>query len=116
MKHALWISSLLLLSLPSLAQNQGTLNAQADREFRQADKELNAAYQELSPKLGPEARRALVTAQQAWVKFRDADAQAHAEAYHGGSMAPMVYSNQQKQDTVLRCRQLREWLKELADR
>lgn len=106
--------SLLLLggALPVAAQNQHELNAAAQADFEKADKELNAVYGQLMKKLDPASQKALVEAELAWIKFRDADALARAAVNQGGSIYPMIYAGSRARTTKLRTLELKAWLKE----
>lgn len=101
---------LLLLSGSALAQNQQELNQQADAAYRKADAELNRLWKKLQPSLSPEVKEKLVTSQQHWITFRDAEAEAKASMFEGGSMAPMIYSNSLRATTEQRIRELRTWI------
>lgn len=95
---------------PGWTQNQNELNQQADKEFKQADKELNAVWKKLMPTLTPEVKKKLTDSQLLWIKFRDAEAAAKAENFAGGSMAPMIYSYSLKTSTQQRTKELKAWL------
>lgn len=103
---------LALFSFPALAQSQQEMNQQADHEYQQADKELNRVWKELLPKLQPETRAKLETAQLQWITFRDAEAQARASIFEGGSMAPMIYLYSLKRTTEDRTEELKLWWEE----
>ena len=107
---------LLFFGGPAVAQNQHELNQQADKEYKTADKELNRVWKELVPHLSPEVKEKLVTAQEQWIKFRDAEATAKASIFEGGSMAPMIYSYSLKRTTETRTQELKDWLEEEKSR
>lgn len=106
---------LLLLGAPTAApaQTQQEMNQQADADFRQADKELNAVYNKLIKKVPPEVKERLIDAQLAWIKFRDAEAKARAAEVEGGSMYPLLYSGSLASTTRQRTKELQEWLDSL---
>jgi uncharacterized protein YecT (DUF1311 family) len=93
---------------PELNQNQ--LNQQAEDNFKKSDAELNRVYNALLKKLTPETKEKLVTSQLLWLKFRDAEANARASEFEGGSMAPMLYSGSRNHTTKARIADLKEWL------
>jgi uncharacterized protein YecT (DUF1311 family) len=66
----------------------------ADRQYRAADRALNAAYKALSEKLAaePATRALLQRAERAWVAFRDAECAFATSASVGGSIQPMEWS------------------------
>ena len=114
MKLNAWLPSLaiaaLLLSSPALAQNQQELNQKADQAYKRADAELNRLWKKLQPSLSAGAKDKLITSQEQWIKFRDAEAEAKAAIFEGGSMAPMIYSNSLRATTEQRIRELRAWI------
>jgi uncharacterized protein YecT (DUF1311 family) len=112
---ALLLSLFLLLTTPGWGQSQHEMNQQADKEFKQADKELNRVWNDLLPRLQPETREKLRTSQLQWIKFRDAEAAARASIFEGGSMAPMLYSYSLKSTTEARTKELKLWLQEASE-
>ncbi len=71
---------------------QTEMNTCAADAFQKADAALNSRYKEISRRLAdsPEARKALVTAQRAWIQYRDAECAFRASGVAGGSIAPMI--------------------------
>lgn len=106
----------LLLAAPATAENQQEMNQRADREYQVADKELNRIWKELLTHLTPGVKDKLITSQQQWIKFRDAEAAAKSSIFEGGSMAPMIYSYSLKRTTETRIEELKDWLKEAQSR
>lgn len=96
-------------------QSQAEMNMQAAKDFQKADKELNRVYAKLNKALEPSKRKRLVTAQRAWIKFRDAESDFWASEMEGGSAEPMLYSGHQAQMTKQRTRELNEAYKTLAE-
>ena len=90
-------------------QNQQEMNQQAYKEFEKSDKELNRTYAKLQKGL-PNAtmKSKLKTAQQAWIKFRNAESAFWASQMEGGSAYPMLYSAQQANLTRKRTKELNE--------
>lgn len=76
------------------AVDQATMSACANAAFKQSDKKLNALYQQIEARLKDDAdtKKRLVQAQQAWVKFRDAECSFQTSASAGGTVAPMLIS------------------------
>jgi uncharacterized protein YecT (DUF1311 family) len=92
-----------LLVMPALASaadkcvdavDQVTMNACADGAFKQSDKKLNELYRQIETRLKDDAntKRLLVQAQQAWIRFRDAECSFQTSASAGGTVAPMLVS------------------------
>ena len=97
--------------------NQLELNACADREFKQADAELNAVYRQILAKLAgePVALAKMKAAQRVWVQLRDADLEARYPVgadenprFLYGSMYPMLYSDAKAALTSARTAYLRK--------
>lgn len=102
----------LLLSVPILLQpipaaraaaaacapdaNQMQLDQCAGDRFQQADAALNTSYKTIMARLrAPDlaaTRKALVTAQRAWIGFRDAECGFRAAGVSGGSIYPMIFT------------------------
>lgn len=61
-------------------------------ETKVHDVKLNANYKALSAKLPPERRAALLEAQRAWLKYRDANCRFYADP-EGGTMAGVEASD-----------------------
>ncbi len=64
----------------------------AGAAYKKADAELNQIYGRIVARLGQDAgtKAKLVTAQKAWIAFRDADCAFRASAVAGGSIYPMA--------------------------
>jgi uncharacterized protein YecT (DUF1311 family) len=58
--------------------------------LKRADEGMEAAYRALSATLDPEAQAKLRAAQEAWLKFRAAEAAYQADAARGGTLAPLI--------------------------
>jgi uncharacterized protein YecT (DUF1311 family) len=90
------------------AQTQAEMNAQARKDFDQADAELNKVYQSLLAKLADtEAKNKLRESQRAWIAFRDAEAALAADQVRGGSAAPVLRWTSMTQTTEQRIKQLK---------
>jgi uncharacterized protein YecT (DUF1311 family) len=74
------------------AMVQQEMNICADKDFRAADGQLNAAYKKTLAGLDDHSRDLLRAAQREWVKFRDAECTYLSAQNEGGSIYPMVYS------------------------
>lgn len=101
----------LLLCPSASAQSQQEMNAEARKDFKTADAQLNAVYKKVVGSLPDEkAVELLRKSQRAWLTFRDAEAASYADAMRGGSAAPLLFYGQQTQLTRSRIKQLREYL------
>src|SRR3954451_21300820 len=75
------------------AQTQLEMNECQGREYKKADAALNAVYRQLTAKIDDEGERAsLKAAQQAWIKYRDADCEFESYLNKGGTSYSLVYS------------------------
>ena len=72
------------------AQTQAEMNICWGNEYKKADAALNKAYQQLSAMLDDEQKVQLKNAENAWIKYRDANCEFAADQYKGGSIRPMI--------------------------
>lgn len=95
------------------ASDQATMNQCAGQDFKAADKELNTVYQQITKRLkdNPDGKKLLVSAQRAWVGFRDTECKFSASGVAGGSVYPLIYSNCLSSVTKVRVEALKEYLK-----
>ena len=70
------------------AETQLQLNLCAAEDYRRADADLNARWEQLDEV----TRERLRVGQRAWVRFRDAECEGRGAAYRGGSILPMIVS------------------------
>lgn len=92
------------------AQTQLEINRCAQLSYQNADKKLNQVYKQLLPTLSASRKQKLITAQQAWIKFRDTSCEFERSQYEGGSIAPAIYLGCLEQTTQQRTQQLQEYL------
>jgi len=78
------------LMFPGSPLTQADMNVFAAQSFQSANKELESMLAQLRRTIGEEAAQELETANEAWVTFRDAQANFCAAQYKGGSIAPMI--------------------------
>lgn len=95
------------------ATTQSDMNQCAGRQFQAADKQLNNLYQQINLRLKdqPQAKKLLVSAQRAWVVFRDAECEFSSSGVEGGSVYPLVYSNCTTALTKARVENFKTYLK-----
>ncbi|MEL6604724.1 MAG: lysozyme inhibitor LprI family protein [Cyanobacteria bacterium J06614_10] len=82
------------------------MNQCAQLAYAVADVELNQVYQILKSRLPATGQQALTEAELAWITFRDLDCGFDRDQYAGGSIAPMIYSDCQEEQTILRTQEL----------
>ncbi|AFY34674.1 lysozyme inhibitor LprI family protein [Calothrix sp. PCC 7507] len=92
------------------AQTQSEINQCAQLSYQNADKKLNQFYQKLLPKLPKPRQQKLITAQQAWINFRDTNCEFERSGYEGGSIAPAIYFSCLETMTNQRTKQLKEYI------
>jgi uncharacterized protein YecT (DUF1311 family) len=93
------------------AQTTAEMRDCAGKEYKQADDELNQVYRQLVAKMYDEGRKtALKTAQQAWIRYRDANCDFASYLNRGGTTEPVVRYNCMTGMTVERTKELREYL------
>jgi uncharacterized protein YecT (DUF1311 family) len=92
------------------AQTQRDLNAQALADFTIADKQLTLTYQKLLDTLDAPGREKLIQSQNAWVKYRDAQAALEADQVRGGSAAASILDATRGHLTRERTEQLKKML------
>ncbi|MFN9735327.1 MAG: lysozyme inhibitor LprI family protein [Microcystis sp.] len=93
-------------------QTQSEMNICASIAYQNADRKLNQVYRQLLPKLSASRKQKLISAQQAWIKFRDSSCEFERSAYEGGSMAPMIYGFCLADVTEQRTKDLQRYLED----
>ena len=90
------------------AVTQADLNLCSAKEYEAADTELNAAWRELRTVAKQRGMfDSVLTAQRAWIPFRDAHCRAVAAQYAGGSIVPLIANRCMTELTETRTAQLR---------
>jgi uncharacterized protein YecT (DUF1311 family) len=93
-------------------QTQSEMNICASIAYQNADRKLNQVYRQLLPKLSAARKQKLISAQQAWIKFRDSSCEFERSAYEGGSLAPMIYGFCLANVTEQRTKDLQRYLED----
>ena len=87
------------------------------KKLAEADADLNKTYRELMAKLGDrKSELKLRTAQQAWIKYRDANCDFVMELSGGGSASTFEFNFCLVDVTTARTKELRETLNQIKDR
>src|SRR5689334_14928643 len=99
MKRIATFATLLLfcLTIGAHAETQYQLNMKSAKEYERADKELTALYKDLLDSLDKDGKAALISSQQAWVKYRDADCAFLSYQNKGGTIYAMVYTDSMRE-------------------
>ena len=118
MRRIVTITLLLMLALTlgAQAQSQHQLNMNAAKEFAKSDKELTELYKVLLDSLDKDGKAALISSEQAWVKYRDADSSLRAYPYKGGTIYAMAYTDAMNVHTRKRIDELKELQAEMKER
>ena len=93
-------------------QTQREMNICASIAYQNADRKLNQVYRQLLPKLSAARKQKLISAQQAWIKFRDSSCEFERSAFEGGSIAPMIYGFCLADVTEQRTKDLQRYLED----
>lgn len=104
-------SSALALDCSSL-QTQTDMTICAVDQYNKADAELNTAYKEIMRRLKsePDTAKLLVTAEKAWMAFRDAECEFANTGTVGGSIHPMMVAQCREAITRKRVDDLKVYL------
>lgn len=84
----------------------------AQQHYQTAELALHQAYAQLMSSLETERQAQLTAIQQAWLTFRDAEAEFRAAVFEGGSIQPLIYRQALVELTVQRTSQLNELFQE----
>jgi uncharacterized protein YecT (DUF1311 family) len=76
--------------------------------LKRADAGMSAAYRALSAKLDRRGREKLRAAQEAWLRFRTAEARFQADSARGGTLAPLIAESVQADMTESRRKRLED--------
>ena len=90
--------------------NQGEMNACFEREYREADAELNKTYEALRDRVSSTGRETLRDAQRAWIAYRDAQCAFESAGTEGGSIHPTIVAICRTELTRTQTRRLRRQL------
>ena len=74
---------------------------------------LNAAYRSLSARLDPRGQAKLRAAQEAWLKYRVAEAEYQADAARDGTLAPLIAESVRADLTEFRRKELEKAARDL---
>jgi uncharacterized protein YecT (DUF1311 family) len=97
----------------SNAQSTAAMRECEIARLKAAEAGMNAAYKSLSAKLDQRGREKLRSSQQAWLEFRDAEADYQADAERGGTLAPLIAETVKADLTEARRRELEKAAREV---
>ena len=118
MRIRLFITSIIFLGISTTVfancdtpESRYEYSGCASEQLEAADKQLNQTYKALLSAQETDAKSKLITAQRAWVAFRDADKYfAYAHSGEGGSLAGLIALNHVLDLTLQREKELKEFL------
>jgi uncharacterized protein YecT (DUF1311 family) len=86
--------------------------AEGDEAFATADNELNSTFKEIEARIGDDAgtKKLLVSAQRAWISFRDNECAFQTSASADGSAYPMLVAACRTELTTDRTKALKAYL------
>ena len=90
------------------ATSTAAMRACENARYEKADRELNVVYQKLIKELEAGPREKLRVAQNAWLRFRDANSDFQASLAEGGTMAPLLKISTLAEMTEARTEELRK--------
>lgn len=93
-------------------QTQVEMTQCAANAYKAADAVLNQIYKQMVAKLDEEEKAQLKEAQNAWLKYRDANCDFVADQYKGGTMRPMIYAGCLEDVTKKRTTELKTQIEE----
>jgi uncharacterized protein YecT (DUF1311 family) len=97
-------------------QTQTDLNLCAKAQYEKADKELNKIYQLVLTKLVKSEKEKVKNAEITWIKYRDAECEAEAKVWEGGSIVGLIKGECLTKLTKQRIQVLQEFYDSLEGR
>ena len=107
-----WLVLLGLLNVSTgrlLSQSTSEMKMAKQAEFELVDKELNTQYRRVLDSQDEQGKAKLKAAQEAWLKFRDTEAEFAAHSEDQGTAAALAYIQSQIEQTKLRIEQLKAY-------
>ncbi|NEQ50226.1 MAG: DUF1311 domain-containing protein [Leptolyngbya sp. SIO3F4] len=84
------------------------MNQCAAENYQISDKALNQVYQDVRQELSDTAKSQLMTAEERWLVFRDAQCTFESDRFEGGSIAPLIQASCMEQITDNRIAELKQ--------
>ena len=98
-------------------QTQTEMTRSAVTALEQADRNLNTTFKQLLGKLDKQSRAKLLTAQRAWLAYRDADALLTGDIdARGGTMQGMLVALRKRELTISRTADFKRMIEHIAGR
>ncbi|MFT5509773.1 MAG: hypothetical protein ACI89J_002861 [Hyphomicrobiaceae bacterium] len=95
------------------AESQRAMNACARKNYENSDGALNVLYRQITQRLNGDNKtmQRLISAQRAWVRFRDAECKFAKSGVSGGSIEALIFLGCANRLTRARIDDLRTYLK-----
>lgn len=114
MRKILFLTCLIFTNATALfSQSQGEMNETGFNKYKKVDRQLNSVYKKIVAEYSKDTLfiKNFVTAQKAWIKFRDAEMISRFPNYDGyGSSFPMCWYSVLQELTEERTKNLKLWL------
>jgi len=110
MKQFLLLMLTMLFVQFAFAQTQAEMNQTAMKDYKASDVKMTAMYKKVIAGMDVNGKKLLVTAQRAWIKYKEAHCASAANEYEGGSMKPLILYACLKEMTDARIEQLKSLL------
>jgi uncharacterized protein YecT (DUF1311 family) len=93
--------------LPIL-NTQAEMNEFSARDFKEIEIKMNQIFEKIISSLEEriELKQSMEKAQEAWLKYREVQANANSKTYEGGSIYPLVYYTNMSKLTISRINEL----------
>lgn len=109
------MKTVLFLLFLTIVQSASAQTGEEDlyKQYKKAEKELNVVYNTLKNKLTPKDKSALISAQKAWILYRDANCKfLSKEDSDGGVIANKIKLDCLEQTTRQRIKELKDLMKD----
>jgi|ERR1051325_4817862 uncharacterized protein YecT (DUF1311 family) len=103
------LALLTLIAGALAAQTTSEMKQAKQAEFELIDKKLNEVFDRVLANQNEAGKAKLKAAQNAWLRFRDAEAEFAAHSESDGTAAPLVYVQSRIEQTKLRLDQLKSY-------
>ena len=105
------VTSVFALDCQKKDQTQIELNDCSKKSLDEETKKINKLYNDYKNTLEDTQKKFLKEVQLSWIKYKDKKCEFESSFYSGGSIAPLIYSECQKDETIKRANEFKEYLK-----
>lgn len=119
MPHLFLVALLFMLPLSvanadecARAGDQGSMTACARKDYEKSDEALNVLYRQITQRLNDDdqTKKQLVSAQRAWIQFRDTECEFASSGVSGGSIETLIFLGCAERLTRARIADLKTYL------